>query len=211
MRAIAGLAAVAVVALAGCAAAPAPPADRFWRFAPADAGGAPGATPLFDGRLAVERLRADGLVGERAIVWSEADRPHELHAHAFQYWVEPPADMLQERLALLLRARGVAREVATPEMRLRPDWAVNGRILRFERVLGGPSPGVVVELRLGVKRVADGHVVWSADYRETQPAAGDEVADAVLAFERAADAIFARFVADLGRPSVAGGGAGGRL
>jgi ABC-type uncharacterized transport system auxiliary subunit len=210
-RAGAGLAAIAGLALAGCAAAPAPPADRFWRLSPGVAEAPALPAPLLDGRLGVERPRADGLVGERALVWSEAERPRELHAHAFHHWVEPPGDLLQERLAETLRARGVAREVVSPEMRVQPDWLVSGRLLRFERLLGGPSPGVVVEIRLTLKHVADGQVRWSETYREQTPAEGDGVAEAVAAFDRAVDAAFARFVADLARPSVASGEAGGRL
>lgn len=209
-RAAPRLALAWVLAQTGCAAAPAPPADRFWRLAPSFADTSARPAPLLDGTLGVERLRAPGLVGERALLWSRAGQPHELRASAFQHWVEPPADQIQELLLAYLAARGVASAVQTPEMRQRPDWFVSGRLLRFERVVGDGAPRALVELRLALVQRAGERQVWGETYREEVASEGSEVAQAVAAFDAALRAAFARFDADLERhaASVAEAGRG---
>jgi cholesterol transport system auxiliary component len=185
------------LALCACASGPAPPADRFWRLAPSSPEAPARPAPLLDGALGVERLRTEGLDGQRALVWSEAGDPHEVRASAYQFWVEPPADQIQELLTAYLAARGVAREVLTPEMRLRPDWSVAGKLSRFERVVGDGPPRVVLELRLTLLHRTGAQPAWSEIYREEVAAAGPDVADAVAAFDSALAAAFARFEADL--------------
>jgi ABC-type uncharacterized transport system auxiliary subunit len=147
--------------------------------------------------LAVERFRGDGLIRGRAVLYSDAERPQELRQHAYHYWVEPPTDMLQEQLLAWLRAANVARRVVTPEMRLRPDYLVTGRLLRFERVLGSGAQGALVEVRLILKDVAGERVLWTETYRQDAEAPGDEVSEAVAAFNAALGELFARFVADI--------------
>jgi len=180
----------------GCATGP-PPVDHFYRLeVPGPASSLP--APRFDGLLAVEPLRSDGLLRERAMAYAGA-AGSELRQHAYHSWVAPPTDLLQEALVTFLRASKVAGTVVTPEMRLRPDYLVTGRLLRFERLLGEGEPGVVVELRLGLKDVGPGKVLWTGTYREEAAAPGSEIGDAVAAFDAAVGRVFGRFVEDIAR------------
>ena len=180
----------------GCATGP-PPVEHFYRLAAPEAA-ASLAAPRFDGLLAVEPFRSDGLLRERALVYG-AGAGSELRQHAYHAWVAPPTDMLQEALVAFLRGSNVARTVVVPEMRLRPDYLVTGRLLRFERRLGEGGPGVVVELRLGLMDVRAGRALWTGTYREEAPARGDEIPHAVAAFDAAVGRLFGRFVEDLAR------------
>ncbi len=188
-----GLAAACAVLL-GCAAGPAP-RDHFYRL---DVG-APSRTfetPPFAGTLEVRRFRADALTEGRLVVFRHANDPAEVQRHAYHRWLDSPTAMLQEQMATYLRAAHAAPLVVTPVMRVRPDYALSGRVVRFERVLGGSRPGVVVELEFTVTREADRELLLLATYREEREAEGDGVGRAALAFNRSLADILDRFLAD---------------
>ncbi len=153
------------------------------------------ASPAFPGTLVVERLRADGLTGRRAIVYRPDAASPELRHYAYYRWVEPPPQALQHGLADHLRAAGAAQQVVTPQMRAEADFVLNGRIVRLERVLEG-GPGVVAELELGVMRASDRRVLLQQRYREEQAVNGSTMDPAVRAWGEAVGRILDRFVAD---------------
>lgn len=180
--------------LAGCAQPPLPQ-DQFYRLqlaSPTPLGGA----PRLDGVLEVGRLTADGLTAGRNIVFVEAKPSHALAAYHYHLWIEPPTIMLRDQMIRYLRTAGVANTVVTREMRADPDFVVIGRIHRLERVLG-TKPAAVVELELGVRRIADGRLVLLETYRHEAPVEGDSVGDAVAAMNGGLEAILKAFVADL--------------
>lgn len=182
--------------LAGCASGPTP-ADRFYRVRMDTSGVDVFASPPLDGVVEVERFRADGLTRERAIVYSEGPGSVQVQRHRYDHWVEPPVDMLQEELVGYLRARQVARGVVTPQMRLRSDVLVSGRLAHFERVNRGDGPGVFVELRVDVKDVRRGSLLWTARYRALETAPGDDVPAAVAGFGNALAVVFEALCDDL--------------
>jgi len=187
----------AALLAAGCTTRPVPQ-SHFYRLDAATPPAAATAAPRFDGVLSVERFTADDLVRERPIVYSDGTAL-EVQQHHYHYWVEPPTDMLQEQMAAYLRAEHVATTVVTPEMRIRPDYVVLGRLNRFERVLADGRERVVVDVRLSLKDEAHGRVVWTDTYHVEEPVEGDDVGAAVAAFNRATGDVLARFAADLAR------------
>ena len=133
----------------GCSTAPIP-RDHFYRIAAEAPEGSRAPPPHLQGTLAVGRFRADGLTNERAILYRDRAHDLEVQQHRYHYWVESPTQLLQEELAGYLRARNVATTVLTPEVRVRPDYLVTGRLNRFERVVGGNPSRVLVEMRLNL-------------------------------------------------------------
>jgi ABC-type uncharacterized transport system auxiliary subunit len=182
------------VVLSGCAAGNAPHL-RFYRLEPAAGSPAAPAPATLDGVLVVERLTTDPLLAERPIVYGDG-RTSELQQHRYHYWVEPPADMLQDRLTTHLRERHAATVVARPEMRLRGDWILRGRLRRFERVVGRDGDRAVVEAELTVTGAGAG-VVCSGTYHADVPADHDGIGGAVGAFNRGVADILERFSTDL--------------
>ena len=194
-RRLPSAAAVALLSLLACAPTPVPRL-RFYRLAP-DREAPVGAAPaILDGVLVINRFTADTLLGERPIVYGNGDSA-ELHQHRYDYWVEPPPDMLEDRLAAHLRARRAATVVARPEMRLRPDYVLRGRVRRFERVVGGGNRAVI-ETEITVTDASD-RLVWTGVYKADVAANGDGVRAAVAAFDRGVADILDRFTADLAR------------
>lgn len=192
---ILALAAVACIATA-CASGPAP-RDHYYRLVAASPPAL--ASPVIDGTVEVDRVRVEAISQGRRILYRDAANPGEIAQYTYHHWVDPPNVMLQEQLVTYLRDAGAAPSVVTPAVNVDADYRISGRLVRFERLLNGANPGVVVEIELVLTRRADDALLLLETYREERTAAGSGVSEAVDAFDAAVTAIFARFVADIPR------------
>lgn len=174
------------LALAACGSVPPAPADRFYRLQPASVSAPGGALP---GPIAVRPLRADSLYAERPLVFSEEGNPRQLRQYHYHLWLYAPAQMVHDHLTASL---GGVLDFAAGG---RPPHALDGRIVRFERVLDGRhgKAAAALELRLS----AGGKTVLAKTYRAEQ-AAGDASFPAfVIAMEQALGKIYAEFLGDV--------------
>ena len=183
--------------IAACSAGSVPQ-NRFFRLRPMPDDMAPVANPL-PGVLVVERFGAEGLIGERPILYTNGTAL-ELRQHAYEYWVQPPPDLLQEQMTVYLTARKMASAVTTPEMRIPPDFVLRGRINRFERVLGTDDARVIIEARMSLTDARHNRLLLAETYRATVPVSGADVPASVDAFNRGTEQILAELTADLARP-----------
>ena len=184
----------AIALLAGCAAGPAPE-NHFYRLQ-ADAPETSLEKPVFPGTLEVDLFRSDALAGERLLlVRAEPDSP-EIRRLPYHYWVDAPTRMVQIEVATYLRAAGAADRVIMPATRVEPDYVLRGRIVRLERVLGGPTPRARIELEISVVRVRGRALVLLVSYDEEVVAQDASIEATVVAFDRALTRILERFVAD---------------
>ncbi len=189
-------AALAALTLAACqGGGEPPPVDRFYRIAISAPDMPRG--PSLPGTVMVDRLDADGLMRERPVVYSTDADGYSLAQHEYDYWVEPPARLLQAELVRYLRSAGIARSVVTPELRVQSEFEVIGTVRRFERLIGRSAPRVAVTLELAlVDRTGDNPRVVKTYAAEI--ACPDDTVDAsVTAFNEAIAAIFAEFLADI--------------
>lgn len=190
------LAVIPALLLVGCqAAGEPPPVDRFYRIAVAEP--VPADRPSLDGAVLVGRLDANGLTRERPVVYSADDDVNTLAQHEYDFWIEPPARLLQSELVRYLRSTGIARSIVTPELRVRSDFEVVGTVRRFERLIGRSGPRVAVALDLALIDRNDDRL-RVVDTYSTEVACPDSSIDAsVEAFNEALAAIFADFLADI--------------
>jgi len=180
--------------LAGClGSAPPVPRDHYYRLlvsSPVDISA--------EGRLAstisVESLQADGLLRERPLLYSESGAPHEVQQHNYHYWTDAPPRMLQDQLVTYLRQSNIARSVVTPDMRVRADYLVSGKVKRLERLLGGGPPRVFVELELALVRLSDNALLLVDNFAEQEPETGNGVGSAIIALNKATGRLFGRFL-----------------
>lgn len=183
--------------LSGClGSAPAVPRDHYYRLlvpAPEAAGVA---APL-PGVMAVELLQADGLLRERPLLYSESGESYELQQHNYHYWNDAPPRMLQDQMVTYLRRSGVSRQVVTPDMRIRADYRVNGKVRRLERLLGGGPPRVFVEIELALQRLSDERVLVVETFGVEEAVHDDSVEGAIVALNRATAEIFDRFLSQV--------------
>lgn len=180
--------------LAGClGSAPPVPRDHYYRLlvsAPIQAK----VVERFAGVMRVELFQADGLLRERPLLYSESGASHEVQQHNYHYWTDAPPRMLQEQLVAYLRHSGIANSVITPDLRVRADYQVSGKIKRLERLLGGGPPRVFIEMELALVRLSDNSLVLIDSFTEQEPEGGDSVESAIVALNRATGRLFDRFV-----------------
>ncbi len=186
---------LAMAPLVACSSDPVP-RDTFYRL------GAP-ATPAVlaggpvKGTVEVPLFKAQGIINERAVLYRQAAR--ELSQYSYHAWLEPPSVMLQRVFVGALRDAQAFTAVATPDMRLDRNYELTGNILEWEHVLpqGGNGPAVAIALEIGLRRVAGNQQVIMKTYRVTEPAAGESVDAATMAFTSGLDKVVAQFLADV--------------
>lgn len=186
--------AAALLAPGACGGGSEVPRDSFYRLdVPAPERSF--AEPPLAGVVEVARLAGDGVVNDRAIAYSgEAGK---LQQYSYHYWVESPTQLVQDALVAALRDSGAAGRAATPAMRLRPDYLVQGKLHRFEQVIEGEGARGIVALELSVTRARDGRLVLLETYRSEAAAADASVRAAVAALRRAVAEALGGLLADL--------------
>ncbi|HEY9078463.1 ABC-type transport auxiliary lipoprotein family protein [Magnetovibrio sp.] len=180
--------------LGACAVPPPAPEDAFYRLSPRAA--APVAsTPVLTGVVEVDRFAAAGSLANRPLLFSEpgSSAVSEYHYH---FWIEAPPILLQNALVSYLRSTEVAERVVTPEMRVRPDYTIRGRVMRLETVKGESAIGIA-EFELSLRRESDGELLVLGEYRAEVPSGPNGVKTDVTALEKAVDKAFQDFVADI--------------
>ena len=179
--------------LSACAAAP-PPPDVFYRLDHRQVKAL--TSPALPGVVEVATLSAEGLAGDRALLSRSREHPDQVARYSYHFWGEPPPLLVRDELVRVLREAGAAAQVVTANLRIPADFIVEGRLKRFEQVVGG-APAVVVEAELGVVRVHGNGLLLLRDYLVETPAAGDTPGDAVAALQLCLDQLLSRFVSDL--------------
>lgn len=180
-------------ALAGCAQAPVP-ADRFYRLLPP----APQVLerPVLPGTLLVKRLSADGLLGQRPILYAESAAPGVLYQYHYHFWADAPPAMLQAVIVQALRAAKVAREVVTPEHGVDAQYVLVGRVRRLEHLLGD-APAVAVSLELAITSGERDAPLVLSDHDLTIGVADAGVDTAASALSEAVGRILSEFMSRL--------------
>jgi uncharacterized lipoprotein YmbA len=139
--------AVVVVMLTACSAPKPLPDFRYYRLPEAAVAPQSVSAPLTL-PIMIETLRADGVRGERPMLYANSDDSLKLLQYHYQLWVDPPGSLIQSRLIERLEQARLAPLVTA---RLSPRGEhirVTGQILRFERVNQGNGWQTVVSLRL---------------------------------------------------------------
>ena len=156
----------------------------------------------FPGVLSIATFDGDGLVRGRPVLFTTDGLKGTLRQHNYHYWVDSPSRLLQGQLATYLKNSALAESVVTPEMRVRADYELVGKILRLERVLGSGPPRVAVELELSVVRLRDHTLVSTNTFSSEVNCVDDSVGAAITAMNQAVGKIFNDFVASAGRSEV---------
>jgi cholesterol transport system auxiliary component len=185
-----------IVLLLGLAACnqPAVPEDHYYRLALPSAGGAK--AQRLNGIVEVGRFVAKGLTAQRPIVFIEPGDNHQVQAYHYHFWTDPPTVMLQNALVNQLRAAGVAKSVVTPDLRVEADFAISGKISRFEQIIG-QSGQVIVEIEFAIKEAGSDKLVFFKSYRETLATNNRTVPEAVSKISTAVANIYQNFLADI--------------
>ncbi|MGB0669881.1 MAG: ABC-type transport auxiliary lipoprotein family protein [Rhodospirillales bacterium] len=186
---------IVLALVAACAPPPPAPQDKYYRLS-VDSPTEPAARPIIAGTLEVSRFLADGQIAGRPIIYVDPAKPLELNEHAYHFWNQPPAVMMQDQMTAFLRAANAASVVVTPDMRVSPDMVLQGRILRLERHTGS-HPRVALKLELGLVKNPDDKLIFLDTYAVELDAGDGTVSASVTALNDALAVIFERFLADI--------------
>ncbi len=177
------------------------PPDHYYRIT-VNEPDQPAPSVAFPGVLSIATFDGDGLVRGRPVLFTTGGLKGTLRQHNYHYWVDSPSRLLQGQLATYLKNSALAETVVTPEMRVRADYELVGKILRLERVLGSGPPRVAVELELSVVRLRDHTLVSTNTFSSEVNCVDDSVGAAITAMNQAVGKIFNDFVASAGRSEV---------
>ncbi|NQW00600.1 MAG: membrane integrity-associated transporter subunit PqiC [Rhodospirillales bacterium] len=181
-----------------CGSAPPVPEDQYFRLQAVYAA-EPMASPALPGTIEVDRFVADGLTSERPIVYSEAGKPNQVKAYHYQFWTQPPTVMLRDELVSFLRAAKISDSVVTPEMRVKADYALTGKIKHLEQVAMKSGYRTILEIELGLRNPGTGKLLFLDSYRLENDAGGASVAAAVESLNTALSIVYADFLSSISK------------
>lgn len=192
-RAIRLLPLVAVVAVVACAAPPVPK-EQYFRLVTAPA--TEKIAHPFVGILEAAPLGADGVTGERPLLYT-ANGGTKLEQRNYAYWTELPTAMIRDQLVTYLRSAGAADQVVPSELRIGAAYRIQGKIKRLEQSAGEKHDTGILELELSVIDESDDHLVLSKVYRAESPAADHSIDATVAALNAGLQDVLKRFAADI--------------
>ena len=184
---------LALLAVAACSAPPIPK-EQYFRLSAAPATGT--LAHPFDGILEVSPLGADGVTGERPLLYT-ADGGIKLEQRNYAYWTELPTSMIRDQVVAYLRAAGAAPQVVPSELRIGATYRIQGDLKRLEQSAGKEHDTGVIALELSVIDERDDHLVLSKVYHAETPAADHTIDAAVAALNAGLEDVLKRFAADI--------------
>jgi len=192
MRALIALTLFATL-LVGCSA-PAPLPDfRYYRLAPPTSVSAM-ETPALSAPIVVNGVQADGVHGERPILYSTDPDSLRISQYHYQIWNDPPPAMVQRRALHLFDKRAIAPLVTN---RLDPRikaYRVSIRLNRFEIIrVDGSNREVVVGLRIRADYDGIRLPLMEQQYTVRRPAQGTSLVDGTAELSVAVDEILIGF------------------
>lgn len=186
--------AVTIWALAACSTPEPIPDFRYYRLAPARALPALPA-PLLDQPLVVESFRADGVHGERPILYANDADSIKVSQYHYQLWNDPPPVMVQRRLQELLATAHVSEYVTDRLSTRLTGYRLSGTVYRFERVLvEGQPTEVVFGLRTRLQADGAARPLLERDDLVRVPVDGASVEAAAIALSGAIDQVAQRLL-----------------
>ena len=143
-------------------------------------------------------LQARGIYNERAILYIEDVRPLEVLRYHYHYWLQNPTQLIQENLLAYLRNTGLATNAVPYGIRVRHDYQLSGRLLRFERLIRKDGIFVIARIEFIVEK--SGRLVFSHIYEQTERAANDEMHATADAMGHALEKIYQQLYRDIRQP-----------
>ncbi|MGA1824457.1 MAG: ABC-type transport auxiliary lipoprotein family protein [bacterium] len=107
-----------------------------------------GNAPILEGTLAVDKVRADGLYKERSLLYVLSSKPLELQQYHYRHWAHAPGYLIQENLLAYMRSGNWAQKVIRYNAGAQADKIINGRLVRFERIVDNEKVSIMASLEL---------------------------------------------------------------
>ena len=183
---------IAVLALSACAA-PSVPKEQYFRLVVGPA--AEKAANPIGGVLEVVPFSADGVAGERPLLFTA--NGIKLEQRNYAYWTDVPVSMLRDQAIAYLRSAGAADKVVPSELRIGGAYRIQGDIKRLEQSAIGKKSTGIIEIELSLINEDTDALVVSKVYHAETPAADDTIDATVTALDAGLLDILKRFTADI--------------
>ena len=108
------------------------------------------AAPVFSGTVGVKKIRTDGILNDRSLLYIKTSHPLEIKRSNYHHWQEAPAVLLQKHLAAFMSASGAVEQIILYEPGMVVDTLISGHLLQFEREIGEKETSIYVVLELAV-------------------------------------------------------------
>lgn len=184
------------VLLAGCSGPAALPDFRYYRLAPPSAVEAL-AEPALDAPLVLNAVQADGVHGERPILYATDSDSLRIAQYHYQLWNDPPPALVLRRALHLYGERRLAPLVTE---RLDPRieaYRLSTRLFRFEVIRQGVNREVVLGLRLRVDRDGESFPVLEKRIELRREASGEKLEDGTRVLSELLDQALLQFASEL--------------
>ena len=141
----------------------------------------PGSPSTVDVSLLVRPFQTSHLYREDRIVYG--GEGEQVGLYAYDRWVEPPVEMLQDALTRGLRSSGHFKHVTTLRSDNAVDFSLTGHLYAFREVSAG---GIVARVYFDVELIdlKLGKAVWRHTYNHDEPSRGKTVADIAAAMDK---------------------------
>jgi ABC-type uncharacterized transport system auxiliary subunit len=107
---------------------------------------------------------------------------NEIGTYPYNYWEEPPVEMIQNSLMRLLISTGNYQSVVSRSDNSSGQFVIRGRLNDFEEVDGASITGLV-SMQFDLFDKKSGKVVWSHSYSQYEPVQGKEISSIVTALD----------------------------
>jgi len=198
-QAIAGIITLtAILLLTGCASTGTPPQDHYYRLTPPDTA-QPLEAPEIQGVLTVDRVKAPGILRERALLYSLESSPEEVKQYRYHHWIGTLPNMIREQLIVYLRQSNIAGYVEGEQTTAEADVRLKIKLKKFERVLADEGDGATVSLKLDVVVISDRRPerVMMQGYSVVKPASDKTMLASVRAMNEGLGEIYLQILTDL--------------
>ncbi len=193
-----GLILMSLGLLMSCGIAPPVPEDKYYRLKAVYAS-KPFDRKVLSGTIEVDRFVADGLTSQRAVVYSKIETPNQVRAYHYDFWIKPPTVMLRDELVSFLRASKISDAVVTPEMRVKSDYVLTGKIKHLEQVIMKSGHRTILELELSLRKPITRKLLFLDTYQLETDASGSGVAAAVDAINTGLSSIYLKFLTSISK------------
>lgn len=188
----------AILLQSGCASNGPAPQDHYYRLTPPDTAQTLEA-PVIQGVLTVDRVKAPGILRERALLYSLESSPEEVRQYRYHHWIGTLPNMIREQLIVYLRQSNIAAYVEGEQTTAEADVRLKIKLKKFERILSEEEDGAMVSLKLEVAVTSDRRPEWvmMQGYAVLKPVSDKTMLASVRAMNEGLGEIYLQLLTDL--------------
>lgn len=183
-----------VLLLNACGSAAPVPEDKFFRL---DMTHITQQRNIFDGNVAVQRFKADGLHNGRAMLYTDSKQPLQLKQYHYHHWLDAPSLLIQEHLISYLRKTNAAPLVIEEQPGIQSDYLISGRIIAFEQVNDAKGVRADVKLELQVTKRGARMPILVKEYSQSIQTADTSLHTIASSLSTGLTNIYAKFLDDI--------------